>query len=443
MKKAGLLCVAVWIAMVWCGCGDGDGGRQERLDELTSQPIVLNWAIWDRENYPVWDALREAFEEENPDVRVELQDLGSLGYMQVLMNDLLSGADYDIITTPSISDYSMLCQKKQLLPLDYYIKREKLDLSAYNTESANIKADGKYYQLPFQNEFWLLFYNQDLFDRQRVEYPSNDMTLEEYEALAAQMTSTESSKRIYGTYYHIWPSVVRVFGLLGEEETPSFTSFSYLAPYYAMIQRQEEAGSCQDYIHIRTMGTNYAYAFSNGDIAMMPMGSWMIAEIIGKQNQEESTYQKWNGKNWGIARMPRAEGRDPHEAVGSLRGLAIHSTSKYKETAWKFLQFVCGEEGARIQAKCGNLPALYTEEIRGILTGLEYFPDDETSRDAMDVRWILDIDAVTGESAEDQETIQKSLPEIHTVWEEYHKEIMSGNRDITEGLKALEADISG
>lgn len=442
-RNIGMVCV-LWITFFLCGCtmtGKRAVEKTENNDLEPSQKIVLNWAVWDREIYPVWDALKDAFEQENPDVTIEIKDLGSLGYQKVLMNDLLSGEEYDIITTPSIADYIMLCQKKQLLPLDYYIEREKIDLSQYDTDPENLLMNGMRYQLPFQNEFWLLFYNQDLFDRQRVEYPTNDMTIQEYDELVFRMTSMDNSKRIYGTYYHTWPSVARVFGLLGEKSIPSFYSFTYLNPYYDMIKKQECGGSCQDYIHISTMGTNYAYAFSNGDIAMMPMGSWMIAELIAKQKQEQSTYQKWNGRNWGIVRMPREETRDPYEAVGSLRGLSIHASSQYKETAWKFLQFACGKEGAKIQAECGNVPAYYTEEIRELLTGIEYFPKDEKSREAMEVHSILDIDSVTGMEGEEKEKMQKSLPEVHTIWEEYHKEIMSGNKSIEEGLLELEEGV--
>lgn len=438
--------VVLWILFFLCGClggGRSGGSEKEKKEDETEQQIVLNWAVWDREIYPVWDALKNAFEKENPNVKIHIKDLGNLGYQKVLMNDLLSGEEYDIITTHSIADYVMLCQKKQLLPLDYYIEREKIDLSQYNTDTENLVMNGMRYQLPFQNDFWVLFYNQDLFDRQRIEYPTNHMTLQEYEELVLKMTSKDTSKRIYGTYYHSWPSVVRILGLLGENKIPSFSSFNYLEPYYNMIKKQESEGCCQDYIHISTMGTNYAYAFSNGDIAMMPMGSWMIAELIGKQNQEQSSYQKWNGRNWGIVRMPRGESRDPYEAVGNLHGLSIHASSRYKETAWKFLQFACGKEGAKIQAECGNVPAFYTEEIRGILTGIEHFPEDETSIEAMEVHSILDIDDVTGVDGEEKEKMQKSLPEIHTIWEQYHKEIMSENKDISDGLYALEKEVKG
>ena len=51
--------------------------------------------------------------------------------------------------------------------------------------------DGNFYAVPFRSDFWVLYYNKDLFDAAGVEYPSNDMTMEDYDALARKMTSGE------------------------------------------------------------------------------------------------------------------------------------------------------------------------------------------------------------------------------------------------------------
>ena len=48
--------------------------------------------------------------------------------------------------------------------------------------------------MPFRSDFWVLYYNKDLFDKAGVEYPSNDMTLEDYDALARKMTSGSGDK---------------------------------------------------------------------------------------------------------------------------------------------------------------------------------------------------------------------------------------------------------
>ena len=72
---------------------------------------------------------------------------------------------------------------------------------------------------------------------------------------------------------------------------------------------QETAGKCQDYIDISTMGTNYAYAFSNGDIAMMPMGSllnWSENNIRKKKPIRNGT-----GKTGGLYVCPEMKAETP------------------------------------------------------------------------------------------------------------------------------------
>ena len=42
------------------------------------------------------------------------------------------------------------------------------------------------------------YYNKDLFDKAGVEYPSNDLTMEDYDALARKMTSGSGDTKVYG-----------------------------------------------------------------------------------------------------------------------------------------------------------------------------------------------------------------------------------------------------
>ena len=74
--------------------------------------------------------------------------------------------------------------------------------------------DGKLYELPFRSDFWVIFYNKDIFDRAGVEYPTNDMTFEEYDALARRVTDTTFGSEVYGAHYHTWRSAVQLFGIL-------------------------------------------------------------------------------------------------------------------------------------------------------------------------------------------------------------------------------------
>ena len=94
-----------------------------------------------------------------------------------------------------------------------------MDLSKYAGVTDQVTVDGSLYELPFRNDFWVLFYNKDLFDAKGVAYPTNDMTFDEYDALAREMTDTTFGSQVYGAHYHTWRSAVQLFGVLDGKHT--------------------------------------------------------------------------------------------------------------------------------------------------------------------------------------------------------------------------------
>lgn len=86
------------------------------------EAVTLKWAIWDQETTPYWNALKEAYEAANPNVTIEMVDLGSTDYMTVLATELSgSGSDFDVVTIKDVPGYATLVQKNTLESLDDYI----------------------------------------------------------------------------------------------------------------------------------------------------------------------------------------------------------------------------------------------------------------------------------------------------------------------------------
>lgn len=168
----------------------------------TTEPVTLKWAIWDQETTRYWGDLKKAYEDSHPGVTIEMVDLGSTDYMTVLATELSgSGSDFDVVTIKDVPGYATLVQKNAILALDDYIAADGVDLSQYAGATDQVTVDGNLYELPFRNDFWVLYYNKDLFDAKGVAYPTNDMTWEEYDALAREMTDTTFGSQIYGVSY--------------------------------------------------------------------------------------------------------------------------------------------------------------------------------------------------------------------------------------------------
>ena len=68
--------------------------------------------------------------------------------------------------------------------------------------------NGKQVALPFKSDYYVLYYNKDIFDAANVEYPSNDMTWDEWEEMCTKLTSGEGNNKVYGGYLlhgrHVW-----------------------------------------------------------------------------------------------------------------------------------------------------------------------------------------------------------------------------------------------
>ena len=78
------------------------------------------------------------------------------------------------------------------------------DESKFNGVLEQLTAeDGNYYAVPFRSDFWVVYYNKDIFDQAGVEYPTNDMTMADFDARSAR-----SMKRPVSTATSTTPGVL-------------------------------------------------------------------------------------------------------------------------------------------------------------------------------------------------------------------------------------------
>ena len=378
-----------------------------------SDAVTLKWAIWDQDTTPYWVALKDGYEATHDNVKIELVDLGSTDYMTVLATQLSgSTSAFDVVSVKDVPGYATLVQKNTIEPLDSYIKADNIDLSLYGGATDQITVDGSLYQLPFRNDFWVLFYNKDLFDAKNLAYPTNDMTFEEYDALARQVSSEDFGSQIYGAHYHTWRSAVQLFGVLDGKNTILSGNYDFFKPYYELVLNQEADGICRKYTDLKTESLHYSAAFAGGDVAMMNMGSWYISTLISKLQSGE--YLKEDCGNWGMAKYPHAEGVEAGSTLGTITGIAITTGASDKDAAWDFVSFVSGTDGAQIMAQTGNFPAIMTDEAMELIAGLEGFPADEQSKEALKVSNLyLEV------------PYHESVSEVNSILDTYHASIMS------------------
>ena len=379
----------------------------------------LTVACWDLASTSYYQAMKDGFEALNPDVEVVFVDLASQDYNIKASSMLAAGDTTDLFCIKELSDLQNWVAADYLLCLNDKIAADNYATDKYAGMEACYKFVGTddQYALPFRADFWVLFYNKDLFDAAGIAYPTNDMTWDEYAATAKAITTDT----VYGTHYHTWLSAVANWAVCDGINTLADGEYSDLAYFYKLYQDLEDFGACMSYDELKASGLHYSGAFAQGNIAMMPMGYWYAATLISYIKDGTANF------NWGITAVPHLEGVEAGSSFGSPTGMAINKKSANADLAWKFIAWLCSEEGAKAMAATGNRPAYVSEEVAKVMASADGFPTDETSLAAL-LPSAVSLEWPVGEG----------VNEIKTIVNEEHSMIMTRESTIEEGIAAME-----
>jgi len=375
---------------------------------------VITVVTWDATTTPYLIAQKEAFEAANPGIKIEYVDVASQDYAVKTTTMLEGGDKSDVYMIKEIDNLINWQAQGFAAPLD----TADYDMSGFAGTEANYAVDGVQYAIPFRSDFWVLFYNKDLFDAAGVEYPTNDMTWDQYAELAKKMTNPE--KEIYGTHYHTWLSAVANWTVCDGVNTLADREYSDLLYFYKLYQDLEDSGACMSFADLKAAGLHYSGAFANGNIAMMPMGYWYVSTLIGYNKDGTCNF------NWGITAVPHLDGVPAGSSFGNPTGAMINAKSENKDLAWKYISWLGGPEGSKATASTGTRPAWVSEDVAAAMSSVEGFPADETSKGAL-------LPVFVGM----EWPVAEKVADIKTIVNEEHSMIMA--REITpeEGIEEM------
>jgi multiple sugar transport system substrate-binding protein len=426
-KTAALTCIAACGVSLLTGCSSASAKSEPAEKQGAAQaentdtqkgsgaPVEITFTVWDYGTTDYWKVLVEAFEKENPDIKVKVTDIGGTDYDTKIPVLLSSGDTSDVITIKSMPIYTSLVEKNQLMPLDAMVEKSGLDMAPYYGSDEGIKIGNQLYGLPFRNDYYLLYYNKTLFDKAGVDYPSNDMTWDEYRELAKKLTSGEGNDKVYGSHLHTWPGSLYRWGM-DKDHAMDKGDYQFLKPVYELfLGIQNEDKTAMDYGTLKTGNVHYSGPFYKEQVAMEPMGTWFANLIINAKNKGETSVE------WGAAKAPHFEGQDPNIAISNPTPIAINKNAAHPEEAWRFIQFMCSEPGADILASLGTLPAYQNEKTINTLVNVEGMPEGFKEAITID-SFVLECQMIPQAGAVDK------------VISEEHDLIMLGAETIDDGL---------
>ena len=380
---------------------------------------TLTVACWDLGTTPYYSAIENAYEAANANVDIVWVDLASQDY-NIKASTMLSGKDTtDLYCVKELSDMQNWANEGHIVALNDYIAAKGYDLTKYaGMDACYVSvADGQQYALPFRADVWVLFFNKTLFDAAGVDYPTNDMTWDEYADLALEL----KGDGVYGTHYHTWLSAAVNWAVCDGINTLADGDYDDLAYFYELLQSLEDAGACMTYDELKASGLHYSGAFAQGNIAMLPMGYWYAATMCSYIKDGTANFE------WGMAAVPHLDGVAAGSSFGSPTGIAVSSYSANKDAAYDFAAWMCSEEGAKAIATTGTRPAYVSEEVAAVMASAENMPTDETSLAAL-LPTAISLEWPIGEG----------VNEIKSIVNEEHTLIMTREISIEQGIANME-----
>ena len=379
--------------------------------------ITLTIVAWDANTTGYLTAQKEAYEASHPGVTIEYIDVSSQEYDEKVSTMLAANDTSDIIMVKDIPGVMNWYEAGYALNLNDYIAKAGFGLDGFVGMESNYCYNGEQVALPFRSDFWVLFYNKTLFDAKGVEYPTNDMTWEQYKEKAIALAGDGN----YGSHYHTWLSAVVNWAVCDGVNTLIDGEYSDLAYFYQVEKDLEAAGAIMAFPELKASGLHYSGAFGNGNIAMMPMGYWYVATLIDNIKSGE-----YNVSDWGITAVPHKEDVKAGSTFGNLTGVMINKASKNPDAAWDYVAWLCGEEGSKVTAGTGNRPAWVSEGVAEVMASVDGFPADEASKACLLPAYVaVEIPGDPNASA------------INTILNEEHSMIMNDEISIEEGIEEM------
>lgn len=336
------------VGLAGCG-GNGDNANAGSDDQVT---IRFSW--WDSANKEDVTFIT-AFEDQNPDINVELVNFGQDDYSQKINSMIVGGTAPDVILAWEV-DLPRFAENDAIISLDSFIDDSDeiggLDDFIPAVAELSEMTDGTY-GLPWAYAGHLLYFNKDMFDAVGVDHPTEDWTWEDFENAAKELTIVDGNTTTqWGadaiSFPGIWYSMA---GSAGDEIVDADLNLALGDGLRRTLEFQDRLTNELQVSPQPSVGGEVADLFLAGRAAMTRHGSWMIGAY------RDADF------NWDMVPLPT----DEREYTSLHTGFfTINSQSEHQEEAWRFIEFMMSQEGQTLISEfTGNPSAIMSVAKEG------------------------------------------------------------------------------
>ncbi len=360
-----VLVLAALLAFTACGnsaapAKTNDNAASADPQVQSAAPVTITYCNFNSSggNEETLAKMVAAFEEEYPNIKVEVETIGYDDYFTQMQTRVAGGTAPDCYEL-NIENFAAYASKGVLGEISG-------DFSALNDTALNaFNVGGKQYGLPESFSNVVLIYNKDLFDQAGVAYPTADWTQSDLQAAAEKIRALGDN--IFGiwqpiTYNEFFKVAAQYGGALLNEDKTEFTinSAENLEAAQALVDRVLVSNVQPNAVQQGGMGD--WDMFMSGRLGMIPTGIWAF-----------QTFTEGCNFAWDIVVEPGSTQKATHFFSNCV---VMNPETAYPEEVTTWLTWLASStKSADIRLEAGwDLPAL--KDLTALSSYLEVTPPD-------------------------------------------------------------------
>ena len=293
---------------------------------------------------PNWESRIEQFNQEYPDINVNLVGVPGASwaeYLERTATQIAGGEQPDIIWVAT-EGVRFLAELDLLTPLNDRIEQDQAELDGILEDVApalleSFEIDGNQYLLPYSWNGMYMYYNTALFEEAGLEPPSPDWTWEDFVETAQALTVDADGDGDPERYGALVQNTAMFFvqpWLL--TNNASILSNDYCEATLTDPSVTETLQFLYDLVYVHKVapvpnpGLAPAEVFANGSVAMFGAGRWPM-QSLRQQDFADFDIQYW-----------------PQNAVNTsvfgVDGFPLFRMSQNPDAAWEFIKYMARAE---------------------------------------------------------------------------------------------------
>ncbi|MBY6037948.1 ABC transporter substrate-binding protein [Fictibacillus nanhaiensis] len=361
------------LSLVLAACSDKEEGSSNNSGGDKDEKVTIVYARG-KDDTQGTKAMVEAFEKENPNIKVKFKEMPADtgkqhdAYVTAFNanSDEIDVIDLDVIWPAEFA------QAGFLMPLDRFIEKDGVDLDAYNEGALSAsKFKGKQWALPKFIDAGMLFYRTDLVGEGEVPQTWDDLLAKAKETKGqggTQFGYLLQAKQYEGLVCNAVEFIASYGGKIidenGEVKVDSPEAVKGISKLVEIVNSDVVPQNVTTFAEPESHT-----AFINGQAGLIR--NWPYQFALANDEKQSKIVGKV-----GVAPLPSGDAGSAAALGGWMAG--INKNTKHPEEAWKFLSFMAGEKGQKIDAiKGGHAPTILSlYDDQEVLEANPYFKEE-------------------------------------------------------------------